>query len=68
MMQNQLKIIRLPELLQLISVSRATIRRWELAKKFPVHFKLGENSVGWLLSDVEKWLANQAKGGSEYGA
>jgi prophage regulatory protein len=54
------RVIRFPELCKKIGVSRSTIFRWERDKKFPSRFKLGENSIAWLLSDVENWLAMRA--------
>jgi prophage regulatory protein len=57
--------IRFPELKKKVPASRSTIFRWEKQGLFPRHFSLGKNSVAWLLSDVEKWLLDRAKGGNQ---
>lgn len=41
--------------------SRASI--YELGKKglFPLPIKLGPRSSGWLVAEIEQWLADQAQ-------
>lgn len=41
------------------NVSRSTIFRWEREKKFPQHISLGPNCTGWLLHEVEEWIATR---------
>ena len=61
--ESQLKkVVRFPELKQMLgNTSRSSIFRWERDGKFPKHFKLGANSIAWLLSDVEAWIAARAQ-------
>lgn len=53
-------IIRKSELLSMLGVSDPSIYRWERDGKFPKRIQLGGHSVGWLLSEVEAWLAAKA--------
>jgi len=55
------RIIRKPELLDRISVSDATIWRWEKQDIFPKRIRLGGNGVGWLASEVDHWIREQAE-------
>lgn len=53
------RIIRKPEVLGRICVSDVTLWRWERKKKFPARIQLGANSVGWIESEVEEWIAKR---------
>ena len=59
------RAVRFPKLKTIVGASRSTIFRWERDGKFPKHFKLGKNSVAWLLSDVQKWLQERATANTE---
>lgn len=54
------RIIRKPELFSRIGLSDATIWRMEKMKRFPGRIKLGGNSVGWFVNEVDEWLAKKA--------
>jgi prophage regulatory protein len=54
------RIIRKPELFNKVPVSDPTVWRWEKAGSFPRRIKLGGNSVGWILSEVDEWLEKKA--------
>lgn len=54
------RIIRKPELLEMLGLSDVTIYRMEKSGKFPKRLWLGGNSVGWLLSEVCDWIAERA--------
>jgi prophage regulatory protein len=55
--QNE-RIIRLPEVIALTGISKSTIERLEKRGEFPMRRKLSPSSslVGWLLSDVQGWV------------
>lgn len=55
------RIIRKPELLGMIGLSDATVWRMEKAGKFPRRLRLGGNSVGWFLGEIDSWLAKKAE-------
>jgi len=50
------RIIRCKEVCEMIGLSRTTLWRMESYKSFPARVSLGKGSVGWRLSDVEKWI------------
>lgn len=50
---------RLPAVSIYAGRSRSSILRDVPAGRFPAPIKLGENSVGWLRVEVEKWLADR---------
>lgn len=60
MMKAQQRIIRKPEVLAKVGVSDATVRRLELAGRFPKRLRLGPNSVGWLSTEVDEWIERKA--------
>ncbi len=51
------RILRVSEVASRIGVSRATIYVWVKQGSFPQQVVLGANSVGWLESAVNAWLA-----------
>lgn len=57
---KDLQLIRPTELCQLLSISIATLYRWEKNGKLPINkIKIGPGAVGYKMSDVEKWLEDQ---------
>lgn len=54
------RIIRKPELLNMIGLSDPTIWRMEKDGKFPKRLRLGGNSCGWLESEISGWLTERA--------
>jgi prophage regulatory protein len=60
-MNEQLKIIRLPDVEQRSGISRSTIYRYMNAGNFPKTIKIGLRAVGWLESDIDAWIRSVAK-------
>jgi prophage regulatory protein len=61
--QHSYRMLRLPEVAALTSVSRPTIYRWIAAGTFPAPVRLGENTVAWRSDVLQEWLdARCAKG------
>ncbi|MFM5845766.1 helix-turn-helix transcriptional regulator [Aeromonas veronii] len=64
-MNEPQRVIRLPELVKYLSVSRSTIYSWtsprspQFDQSFPKKISLGSRSVGWILADVHAWLKNK---------
>ena len=50
------KLLRVPAVLELLSISRATLTRWRRAGRFPEPVKLGRKYVGWRDSDIQDWM------------
>ena len=53
-------IMRLPEVMRVICLSRASIYRMVEAGSFPRQFKIGTAAVGWLRSEVQAWVSERA--------
>ncbi len=53
------RIIRLDEVRHLTGLSDSSIVRREREGTFPHRVRLGPNSVGWLLDEVEAWIASR---------
>lgn len=51
------RIITKRELRQMVPYSPQYILKLEKRGRFPKRIRLGERRVGWLLSDVEAWIA-----------
>lgn len=52
-------IIRLPEVLQSIGLSRPSVYRLMKLGEFPQQVKLGHSAVGWLRAEVSQWIADR---------
>jgi prophage regulatory protein len=55
------RILRKPELLEVVGVSIATVYRWVGDGSFPAPVKLGPNSTGWRESAVREWLDSRER-------
>ena len=53
------QFLRLPEVLNLVGVTRSTLYRWMEAGTFPRQISVGGNTVVWVESDVTKWMQDQ---------
>ncbi|MAM70221.1 MAG: AlpA family transcriptional regulator [Gammaproteobacteria bacterium] len=52
----QTTILRLPEVKSVTGLSRSTIYSQMAEGSFPKPISLGARAVGWIQSDIEKWL------------
>jgi prophage regulatory protein len=53
------KIIRLPEVKNTTGLSRSTIYLYMSKGIFPASISLGTRTIGWLKSDVERYLEDR---------
>ncbi|WP_167631598.1 helix-turn-helix transcriptional regulator [Mariprofundus ferrooxydans] len=51
-----LRVVRFPELHLKVGLCRSQIWRLEKKGRFPKSVPLGENSKGWIESEVDAWL------------
>ena len=54
------RLIRMPELLKLVGISRATAYRYLANGKLPQPVKLSTRCVAWKASVINEWLAQLA--------
>jgi prophage regulatory protein len=50
------RIIRLPELIKLVGLSKPTIYKHIKTGKFPAQIKLNGPLSGWIESEVQAWI------------
>lgn len=67
-----MKILRTDEVVRRTGLSRTTLWRRERQGEFPARRRIGENSVGWLESEIDRWIqglpqARQAAGNRDAG-
>ena len=53
------RIVRRTEVKNLTGLSPSSIERLENRGEFPRRRRLGPNSVGWLLPEVEDWITSR---------
>lgn len=53
---NQLKIIRLQEVINMSGLARSTVYAKILKKEFPMYIKLGGSATGWIESEIIDWV------------
>jgi prophage regulatory protein len=51
------RLVRLPQVLDQVPLSEATIRRRMKKGTFPKSVRIGENSIAWYESDIARWKA-----------
>ncbi|EMO9492875.1 AlpA family transcriptional regulator [Citrobacter braakii] len=65
MSTQDMKILRLPEVVEKAGIKRSTIYDWLNPKSprydvtFPKQRRLGTKSVGWLESELDDWINNR---------
>lgn len=55
-----MQVIKLKTVIQLTSLSSATIYRLVKSGEFPKQLKLAERSSGWLLEEINDWLESKS--------
>ncbi len=53
------RIIRLPEVQEMVGLSRTQVWRLERDGIFPNRVRLGARSVGWLSDEIEAWVESR---------
>ena len=61
-MEAAVQILRTHDVLELTGLSRTTIWRLERGGRFPMRFRLSENSVGWDRDEVLRWIESRPRG------
>lgn len=53
----QSRVIRAAELAKRLSISKATLWRWERKGRLPPKRQIGPNTAGWLEAELDEWFA-----------
>lgn len=62
---SNIRILRLPDVIQRIGIARSTLYDWVNPKSprydptFPKQRRLGLQSVGWVESEINDWILNR---------
>jgi prophage regulatory protein len=54
-------MLKKKDVCRLLSISPATLARWEAAGNFPKRVRIGNFRVAWWQSEVWDWLERQAQ-------
>ena len=60
---DETRLVRLPEVLAMTGLTKATIYNWQAVGRFPRPLRLGRRAVAWRRSDLINWLEGRAIGG-----
>lgn len=55
------KILRLPEVLATVGISRSNLYDQIAQGQFPKQIRLSPRTSGWRLSDIEKWIKDRSE-------
>ena len=53
------RLVRLPEVLAIVGVSKSTLYAWVENGLFPAPVRLGPRAVAWRACDVARWLESR---------
>lgn len=53
------QVIRLPRVLEMVGMSKGSIYNFIKAGTFPKPVKIGPKASGWLLHEVQDWIASR---------
>lgn len=54
-------ILRLPAVMFKTSLSKSSIYRFESLGQFPKRVRIGQNSTGWLSSEIDEFIASRPR-------
>jgi prophage regulatory protein len=55
------RILRLPDVKQLVGLSRSEIYRRMNLNEFPKSVSLGKRSIGWIETEINEWIVTRIK-------
>ena len=57
--EKPLRLIRLPEVVERVGLSKPSLYRLMKENRFPAAKKLGKRSVAWLSTDIDKFIKSR---------
>jgi len=60
MIEKRFNLIKLPQVMQMTTLSRATVYRLIAKGEFPEQIKLSERASAWIEDEVLEWLKTRA--------
>ena len=55
------RVLRLPEVIAKIGLSRATIYKMQEKGQFPASLKIGKSAVAWREDELDRWLSKRLR-------
>lgn len=55
------RLLRLPDVLNMMGIQRGTVYAWVRQGKFPPPIKIGARASAWRLDEVEQWVEDRTK-------
>lgn len=59
-MRTDNRIIRMPQVIDMVGVCKASIYLMVKRGDFPAPLKLGPRASGWVLAEIEAWISERA--------
>lgn len=59
-MSSEIRILRLPDVLEKVGLKQSTVYKYIRLGKFPKPIRLGSRATGWLESTIDKWILDTA--------
>ena len=56
-----MKVLRLPEVLARVGLSKSTLWRLINAGQFPRPIRLGSRATGWIEEEIDEWIASRSR-------
>ena len=56
-----MKVLRLPDVLERVALSKSTLWRLINDGDFPEPIKLGPRATGWLEEEVDEWIRSRSR-------
>ncbi len=56
---ENIRLVRLPELIELIGLGKTSIGVMVKSGEFPAPLQIGKRAVAWRLADVTAWIASR---------
>ncbi len=57
--EQALRLIRLPEVIERVGLSKPSLYRLMKENRFPAAKKLGKRAVAWLSTDIDKFIESR---------
>ena len=56
-----MKVLRLPDVLERVGLSKSTLWRLINDEEFPEPIKLGPRASGWIEEEVDAWISSRSR-------
>lgn len=57
--RGSIRLLRLPQVMDVVGLSRSTIYQLQEEGRFPKRVKLATRAVGWIEAEIQAWLAER---------